>query len=150
MTNSEIGLSAPVIFLRTQNRVRKYEKMSERTRCCLGIALVLISIVLCLVSPVLKQNSEAASFQPGNRTDWELKANMTEVNGTVCLNAADAEELTELPGIGETLSRLIIKERTENGPYYYAEDLEAVKGIGPATLEKFREMIDLTQEEGGE
>ena len=61
---------------------------------------------------------------------------------------AGAEELTELPGVGETISALIVAERDANGPFYYAEDLESVRGIGPATLAGCREMIDLSQEEG--
>ena len=58
------------------------------------------------------------------------------------------QELTELTGVGETISALIVAEREANGPFYYAEDLESVRGIGPATLSRFREMIDLTQGEG--
>ena len=76
--------------------------------------------------------------------------NGTEANGTVAVNSADAEELTALPGIGETLAAMIVAERDRNGPFRYAEDLLAVRGIGPKTLEKFRRMIDLTPAESGE
>ena len=43
-----------------------------------------------------------------------------------------------------------IDERSENGPFYYAEDLEAVRGIGPKTIKRFREMIDLSLNESEE
>ena len=74
----------------------------------------------------------------------------TEEKGTVALNLDDAEELTVLPGVGETIAALIVTEREKNGPFHYAEDLEAVKGIGPKTLDGFRDMIDLTEGESGE
>ena len=46
------------------------------------------------------------------------------------LNTATAEELTELPGIGEELARRIVEYRTENGPFETAEELMEVSGIG--------------------
>ena len=66
------------------------------------------------------------------------------------INEADPDELTGLYGIGETLAAMIDSERDANGPFYYPEDLEAVRGIGPRTLEKFREQTDLTLDESGE
>ena len=53
-------------------------------------------------------------------------------------NAGDADDLQELPGIGETISSMIIAERNANGPFYYPEDILSVKGIGVKTLEKMR------------
>ncbi|QTE68546.1 helix-hairpin-helix domain-containing protein [Clostridiales bacterium] len=61
------------------------------------------------------------------------------------MNSGSAEELQALPGIGETLSQLIISERENNGNFYYPEDLTAVKGIGIKKLEQFRELLDLSQ-----
>ena len=46
------------------------------------------------------------------------------------LNAATAEELAELPGIGEELARRIVEYRTENGPFETAEEIMEVSGIG--------------------
>ena len=46
------------------------------------------------------------------------------------LNAATAEELTELPGIGEELSRRILEYREENGGFRSVEELMEVSGIG--------------------
>ena len=66
------------------------------------------------------------------------------------LSPVAVKELTELYGVGETIAEMIIAERRQNGPYYYPEDLEAVRGIGPATLLKFRSMINLSQDESEE
>jgi competence protein ComEC len=57
--------------------------------------------------------------------------------GRVNVNAATPAELEALPGIGPALARRIIAGR----PYASVEDLGRVKGIGPATLAKFRALV---------
>lgn len=64
-------------------------------------------------------------------------------DGMISINDADLDELDELYGIGETLASMIIEEREMNGPYYYPEDLTAVRGIGLKKLEGFRESINM-------
>lgn len=46
------------------------------------------------------------------------------------LNLATEEELCGLPGIGEELSRRIVRHRQENGPFTALEELMEVPGIG--------------------
>lgn len=76
-----------------------------------------------------------------------------EPQGPVDVNTADADALQTLPGIGPALAERIIDYRTEHGPFRSVEELLEVKGIGEATLEKFRqdvtagEKIDDTQED---
>ena len=125
--------------------------MSDRLRKTAGIFLIVVSLLLCAVPVVISlTDRHTDSYNSGNSGTWILSPAETEINGTVRVNYADEEELTELPGIGETLSAMIVSEREQNGPYYYAEDLEAVKGIGPGTLRKFRDMLDLTLDESEE
>lgn len=57
---------------------------------------------------------------------------------SVNLNTASAQELTALPGIGETLAGRIVAYREENGPFLRADQIMAVSGIGPGTYEKLR------------
>lgn len=59
----------------------------------------------------------------------------------VNINTADAEALTALPGIGDTLAQRIVDYRTENGSFETPEDLLAVKGIGDGRLAAIREYI---------
>ena len=59
----------------------------------------------------------------------------------VDINTASAEELETLPGIGSVLAQRIIEYRAEHGPFASVEDLLEVKGIGEATLDKFRDQI---------
>ena len=50
------------------------------------------------------------------------------------INAAAAEELAELPGIGAVLAQRIVDYRAEHGPFSTAEELLAVSGIGERKL----------------
>jgi competence protein ComEA len=66
--------------------------------------------------------------------------------GKVNVNTADAAELTRLPGIGDVLAARIVAYRSEHGPFRTLDDLVSVKGIGPSTLSKFRELATVTDE----
>ena len=57
------------------------------------------------------------------------------------INTASASELDGLPGIGPTLAGRIVAYRTENGPFVSPEDIINVAGIGPATYERFKDLI---------
>jgi competence protein ComEA len=54
--------------------------------------------------------------------------------GPVDLNAASAEELTTLPGIGPSTAAAIVEDRSRNGPFTSVDDLDRVPGIGPGRL----------------
>ncbi len=54
------------------------------------------------------------------------------------INAADAEELEELPEVGPATAEAIVEYRLANGPFKTVDELEEVPGIGPATLEQIR------------
>ena len=60
------------------------------------------------------------------------------------INRAEAWLLTALPGIGDTHARDIIAYREQNGPFRTITDLLKVKGIGPATLDKIKDMITVS------
>jgi competence protein ComEA len=59
----------------------------------------------------------------------------------VDLNSATAEQLIQIPGIGEVLAHRIIDERQQNGPFQSREDLKRVKGIGPKIFEEIAPFI---------
>lgn len=56
--------------------------------------------------------------------------------GGVNLNTADSLALQEIPGIGPVLARRIVEYRRINGAFSSVEQLDAVQGIGGATLAK--------------
>ena len=62
-------------------------------------------------------------------------------NGLVDLNRAGSEELQRLPGIGPTRAESIVEHRSVNGPFQSVEELLAVAGIGPSTLEGLRDLV---------
>ena len=61
--------------------------------------------------------------------------------GPVDLNRATAAELDLLPGIGPATAQAIVDHREANGPFASVDDLEAVRGIGPAKLEAIRPLV---------
>lgn len=65
--------------------------------------------------------------------------------GSVDLNHASQEELQTLPGVGAVLAQRIVREREENGPFAYPQDLLCVKGIGQKTLQKLWNSICLNK-----
>ena len=58
-------------------------------------------------------------------------------------NTASAIELERLNGIGPAMSARIVEWREQNGEFRTAEDLLAIPGIGPATLDRFRSQLSL-------
>lgn len=57
------------------------------------------------------------------------------------VNSAIKNELMTLPGIGEVKAQAIIDYRELNGPFMSVDELINVKGIGPATLEKIKDLV---------
>ena len=124
--------------------------MSDRIRKTAGLILMTAGLAAAVIPSFCAPKTAPVRYRSGNRQDSGIPEATAACTGTVDINGAEAEELTELPGIGETLAGLIVTERRENGPFRYAEDLTAVKGIGLKTLEKFRDMILIEETESGE
>ena len=124
--------------------------MSERVRLISGLTLLLLSLILCAMSALSSADPAEIRFRSNSRTDWKAGTISVEKNGRHRVNSENAEELQHLHGIGSIIADNLVAEREKNGPFYYPEDLEAVHGIGPRTLDGFRNYIDLSPEESGE
>ncbi|MFW5972559.1 MAG: ComEA family DNA-binding protein [Bacteroidota bacterium] len=59
----------------------------------------------------------------------------------VDINMAGASDLQRLPRIGPAIAERILEHRQRYGPFRSIEDLMAVRGIGPRTMESLRPMI---------
>jgi competence protein ComEA len=59
----------------------------------------------------------------------------------VDLNKATAEELDTLPGVGPVTAAAIIAWRDANGRFDNVDQLGDVDGIGPARLDKLRDLV---------
>ncbi len=68
-------------------------------------------------------------------------AQTTPEQERISINTATQEQLETLPRIGPVLAERIIIYREENGAYATLDDLGAVEGIGPATLEAIADLI---------
>ena len=56
---------------------------------------------------------------------------------TVNVNEADATAIANtLVGVGYSRAQAIVDYREQHGPFYSAEELTAVKGVGQATVER--------------
>ena len=60
------------------------------------------------------------------------------------INRAEPWLLEALPGIGQVLAQRIVDYRSENGPFKRIEDLLKVSGIGPATFDKIKDYITVS------
>lgn len=70
--------------------------------------------------------------------------------GPLDLNTASAAELETLPRIGPALAERIVRYREEHGPFLRVEDLDAVSGIGPATVNGLRDRVTISTRLGDE
>lgn len=61
--------------------------------------------------------------------------------GKVNINVAEAEELSDLPGIGPVLAQRIVDYRTDHGPFENINSITEVSGIGDASFEKIKDCI---------
>lgn len=59
----------------------------------------------------------------------------------VDLNTATVAQLDTLPGIGPSTAAAIVEYRSRNGHFASVDELDEVRGIGPARLEQLRELV---------
>ncbi|OBB32386.1 hypothetical protein A5792_01360 [Mycolicibacterium peregrinum] len=62
-------------------------------------------------------------------------------SGPVDLNTATVEDLDALPGVGPVTAEAIVAWRAAHGRFDSVDQLGDVDGIGPARLEKLRELV---------
>ncbi len=78
----------------------------------------------------------AAAAQPGAPA-----AASGAPSGPVDLNTATVEDLDALPGVGPVTAEAIVAWRAAHGRFDSVDQLGDVDGIGPARLEKLRELV---------
>ncbi len=105
-----------------------------RPLCSLPILLTFLALLLSGPAAALAAPADAAPAPPPAR-----KA--APAGAPVNVNTAGVQELTSLPGVGPALAGRIVEHRKQSGPFRRAEDLLAVKGIGPKLLAKIKDQL---------
>jgi competence protein ComEA len=84
----------------------------------------------------------SVSTPPGSASAPAGPAETSPAPGApVDLNAATVEQLDALPGVGPVTASAIVEWRTANGRFANVDQLGEVDGIGPARLEKLRNLV---------
>lgn len=89
-----------------------------------------------VAAAVLSLGASAAFAKKGTAVKREL-------TGVVNLNTANAQQLDQLPGIGEKAAKRIIEHR-QKSPFAKVDDLKKVKGFGGKKLEKLKPYLTTT------
>ncbi len=108
--------------------------------------LVLIALacvfVLGVVFSIKDLNVPAMNTEEREAYNQQTEALRT---GLIDVNTAKAMELQLLKGIGTTKADAIVKYRETNGSFSKKEDIMSVPGIGPATFEKIKDRLQITE-----
>jgi len=94
-----------------------------------------LSMLVSVVSWA-EQVEQAAPVEMKVQT--QVSVEKTEAGTAIDINSADAKQLSKLSNIGLKKAQQIIEYRTLHGQFSSIEDLQKVKGIGRATIDKNR------------
>ena len=128
--------------------------MRKKAHRRIGMLLILLSAAMFIgvgIRAAVRGRPEGTMFFAKDSPRFINRAESPD--GWLNVNDAEAEDLIQLKGIGETIAANLISEREKNGSFYYPEDLLAVKGIGTAKLEQIRDELNFSppdEEEIGE
>ena len=96
------------------------------------MALLLLAALAGILSWWISQGGVQGRLIETERAPPQVAAFRVDVN------TAQWPELSQLPGIGETLAQRIVQSRAVRGRFLDHQDLRRVRGIGPKTLERIR------------
>ena len=99
-------------------------------------ALILVGLGANFIRKTIPGVRPKMTFGPIGRGDRLLLAEK-QVN----INTAGFRELIKLKGIGVKTAERIIDYRESSGPFFYIEDIQNVKGIGPKKFNAIKECI---------
>lgn len=110
----------------------------------LGITLLCVGLMIGILigrfgtdnSVQLSEYDKAFAEQPSQTIPY-----INDTVGKVNINTASVEEISMLPGIGETYAKRIVEYRQKHGPFLSVEELTNVKGIGESRFKSIKDYI---------
>lgn len=121
---------ADTIGLNMARRVADGEQVVVGIAAAPGQPAVLASSVTSTGTSSAAQNPDAAPAPAA-----------PAATGPIDLNSATVEQLDTLPGVGPVTAAAIVAWRDEHGSFAHVEQLSEVDGIGPARLDKLRDLV---------
>jgi competence protein ComEA len=106
-----------------------------------GPAQWALGLLLVLAAGLLAWHAHGRG--PASARPAELQAGAADDVFRVDLNRADRAQLLQLPGCGEALARRVLEYRQQHGLFRALDDLRKVQGIGPKTIEKWKDLVYL-------
>jgi len=111
----------------------------------LAAAVTVGAIVLCAFKV------DPSADDPAQAPATEVTVSEGPAAPTVMdVNSASAAELESLPGIGPAKAVAIVELREERGAFGSVDELDDVRGIGPATLDRLRPLVTVSAAPGGQ
>ena len=94
------------------------------------------------------QNTGTATTQTTTSSDSQTtqssaSSGQVAAGAIVNINSGSLSELDSLPGIGPAYAQRIIDYRTQNGNFTSIDQIQEIKGIGPKTFEKLKDLITI-------
>ena len=103
--------------------------------------IVLATLLIGIIAGLIDRDDKEICVSNGGDTCTPKAQPENDSQLRLDLNRASVGELMALPGIGEKRARAITAWRDANGPFRCVDDLEQVRGIGPATLGRLRAFV---------
>ena len=100
--------------------------------------LIVLIVLICILALLNAVNYVRREHLKQNNT-----ALVEIMSIRISINGADADDLTNLPGIGPSIAHRIVEYRQTHGTFKNLTDLKKVKGIGDKLFKKILPYIKL-------
>ncbi|HEV8473773.1 MAG TPA: helix-hairpin-helix domain-containing protein [Methylomirabilota bacterium] len=108
----------------------------------IALLVALLFALGAVHAPMVAAQATKDAPKPAAKTDAKPGAGKELPKGKIDINSASADDMQQLPGIGEALSKKIV----ENRPYKRKDELVQKKIIPQATYDKIKDNIIAKQD----